>query len=322
MLLSAKDYLYGVLTGQPVTDPSTAAGYALFDLETGTWAPALCRWWAIDPQWLPRIAPPTDRTGTLTSEGARLLGLPVGTPVCVGAADSVAGALAACGTDPATVCVMTGSSTVILLATPQPMGDPSMRFLVTPHAGAGWFAYEMDLLTTGSAFRWLLGLLGRRSPPIHTLAASSPPGARGLFFSPYLAGGEQGAIWNPCLRGSLLGLSLHHEASDVARALIEGVQCEIGRCVAVLRERNEVRHVMVTGLHDGDDVSARILANVLGMAVSLSRVSALSARGAALLAMGDSDAPRALAGSTIVAPDSAQAEYGEIYARYLEHFPG
>jgi glycerol kinase len=90
----------------------------------------------------------------------------------------------------------------------------------------------------------------------------------------------------------------------------------------VLRERTEVRRIMVAGLHDGDDMSARILANVLGMPVALSRVTSLSSRGAALLAMGEGDRPRGLASSTIIAPDSAQAKYSEIYARYVEQFPG
>jgi hypothetical protein len=36
-LLSAKDYLFGVLTGEVLTDPSTATGTGCYDPADGTW---------------------------------------------------------------------------------------------------------------------------------------------------------------------------------------------------------------------------------------------------------------------------------------------
>ena len=48
---------------------------------------------------------------------------------------------------------------------------------------------------------------------------------------PYLAGGEQGALWNPKLRAGLFGLALHHSQNDIARAFLEGVCFELRRCV-------------------------------------------------------------------------------------------
>src|SRR5262249_59331512 len=36
-LLAAKDYLFGWLTGEIATDPSTAVGFGCYRLETGAW---------------------------------------------------------------------------------------------------------------------------------------------------------------------------------------------------------------------------------------------------------------------------------------------
>jgi sugar (pentulose or hexulose) kinase len=77
------------------------------------------------------------------------------------------------------------------------------------------------------------------------LAARVEPGAGGLAFLPYLAPGEQGALWDPAVSGALFGLSLGHGAADVARALVDGVVLESRRCLVVLEEaglpRGEIR---------------------------------------------------------------------------------
>ena len=42
-LLGAKDYLFGWLTGQAATDPSTATGFGCYDLRTGKWDGSVLR---------------------------------------------------------------------------------------------------------------------------------------------------------------------------------------------------------------------------------------------------------------------------------------
>ena len=41
VIASAKDYLFAWLTGALATDPSTAAGYGCYELETGRWNAAV-----------------------------------------------------------------------------------------------------------------------------------------------------------------------------------------------------------------------------------------------------------------------------------------
>lgn len=320
-ILSAKDYLCHALTGQAVTDPSTAAGYGVYGLD-GVLDPELCALWEIDPALLPEVRPAASIAGPLSAEGAAQIGLPAGLPVSVGAADSVAGALALAGggLEEGLVGLIMGSSTIIIDAVQAPHLDPGRRYLLTPHALPGWFGREMDLLATGSGHYWLARILGWNDEEIDRRAAASVPGAHGLFFAPYLAGGEQGALWDPTLSGMLHGLRLHHGAADIARAFLEGVQFEIRRCLEVLEETKPVQRVVLAGHMAGNPSSLQMLADILRRPVLPFAHLSPAALGAALLAPGGG-AGTGAAALDMVTPGAAAEAYDRLYRRYLALFP-
>jgi sugar (pentulose or hexulose) kinase len=284
-VLSAKDYLAFELTGERVTDPSTAAGYGLFDLATGQFSGPLRELWGIRPGVLPVVRPAHSAAGSLQPALAGSLGLAPGIPVSVGAADSVSAAFAMAGLEEGTACVTMGSSTIIIDAVSVPQLDPHVRYLLTPHVAPGWYGREMDLLATGTGYRWLSELLGLAPGMLDQRAAQAPPGAHGLVFTPYLAGGEQGALWNPSLRGSILGLTLQHSASDLARAFLEGVGFEIRRCLDVLAESTPVDNVVVAGHLTQQHTSLQMLADILNRPVQAYSGESPAALGAALGAL-------------------------------------
>jgi sugar (pentulose or hexulose) kinase len=319
-ILSAKDFLCFALTGRRVTDPSTASGYGLYAIADGRWDTKLGAFWGIDTGLLPEVERPDAIAGGLNPAGARLLGLPEGVPVTVGAADSVCGALAMAGLRDDTVSLVMGSSTIVIAAVPRLLLDRERRYLLTPHARSGWFAREMDILSTGSGFRWLCRLLGRTEEQVEALALSAPAGANGISFSPYLAGGEQGALWDPSLRGVIHGLGLHQDGADVARAYLEGVFFEIKRCIEVLEAdgASEIRNVVLSGGVTGNPGLMRMLADVLGRSIGAYPHRSPAAIGAAMLTS-DGDTP--LAAGAMAAPGAAAACYGAFYERYLGLYP-
>ncbi|HEV2501745.1 MAG TPA: FGGY-family carbohydrate kinase [Mesorhizobium sp.] len=320
-ILSAKDFLHFALTGELTTDPSTAAGYGLYDLDSKSWAPELCAVWGVEKALLPAIRQ-AEATSPLGGNVATRLGLPAGVPVAVGCADSVASVYAMAGLGSGTVCVTTGSSTIIMDSLRDPLRDPRRRYLLTPHAVDGVFGREMDLLSTGTSYRWLNDLLGWDNGRIDAAAAASQAGANGLMFSPYLAGGEQGALWNPNLRGVLHGLTVQHKAQDIARAYLEGVQFEIRRCIDILAETSKIERVVLAG-HAVSHVSTRqMLADILGRPVVSYHHSSPAAVGAALLAVPQSERPAPTASQTdVVAPSAISSNYEKIYRRYSALFP-
>jgi xylulokinase len=239
-ICSAKDYLFLYLTGVFATDPSTAAGFGCYELESGAWsAPLLsasARTLAGGVPGLPVILP-SNAIRPLKPEMAAAMGLPEGLPICLGAADSVLGALGLGVKADGEVAYVAGTSSVILGVSSRLVFDRSHRYLITPMAEDGIWGLEMDLLATGSSLAWLGGIISesRSVGAVGELAANLAPEDAPVFL-PYLGGGEQGALWDPALQGALIGLSLRHDRGHVARALLNGIVLESRRCLAVLDE--------------------------------------------------------------------------------------
>jgi sugar (pentulose or hexulose) kinase len=322
-LLSAKDYLCFALTGARVTDPSTAAGYGLFDLAAGHFSQAWCSLWQVPRELLPEVRPAHSIAGVLHRAGAAILGVAEGVPVTVGAADSVSGAFAM---NPLTTarcaCVSMGTSTVILDAVHARRTDPKMRFLLSPHVEPNWYAREMDLLATGSGHRWLSELLGFGPGDLERHAERSPPGAHGITFTPYLAGGEQGALWDPSLRATVRGLTLDTARSDLARAFLEGVGFEIRRCIDVLAETEPVAEVVLAGHMTEVPFAVQMLADILGRPVQPFPATSPAALGAALGALRAIDPASSVrpqqAWPATVRPGADRGSYEAHFRHYLD----
>ena len=292
-LLGAKDYLFGWLTGEIATDPSTATGFGCYRLEAGQWdgeviaAAAALAGPAVPA--LPSLPPvlPSSTCRPLRGEIAQRLGCgPI--PVCLGAADSVLGALGLGVRHRGQVAYIAGTSTVIMGVADRVLPDPGHRFLVTPLAEPGRWGLEMDLLATGSAISWLAGLLGTGmdEAALVALAAGVDPGDAPLVL-PYLGPGEQGALWDPRLRGAFVGLELSHGRRHLARGLVNGIVLESRRCLAALAETGQFgREIRAAGGSAADPVFRADLADATGCRVGMpgGHGADCSARGAALLA--------------------------------------
>jgi xylulokinase len=283
-ILSAKDYLLFELTGMRLTEPSTAAGYGIYDLQERRFSKELAEFWHVPRALLPPILGANTLAGPLSESGATLLGLPAGIPVSTGAADSVCASFAMAGLDERVVSISFGSSAVVIGASATARLDGAARYLVTPHVNDAWYGREMDLLATGTGYRWLSDLFGWREDEIDQCATQSVPGAHGLFFPPYLAGGEQGALWNPRLQGAIFGLNLQHCRADIARAFLEGGFFEIKRCIEVLAETAPIESVMISGNLVHCSTSTQMLADILQRPVGAVPDKSPAAIGAALLA--------------------------------------
>lgn len=288
-ICSAKDYLVLHLTGELVTDPSTAAGSGCFGLQEsrydGSLLAAAAEVVGGPLPSLPAVLPPTSLLPMRPDVGAEL-GLRNAT-VCLGAADSVLGALGLGVRDPDELAYLWGTSTVLLTMTDALRRDPAHRFLVTPSAVEGLWGLEMDLVATGSAVSWAAGAFGGgcSEAELVELAAGVDPASAPVFL-PYLGPGEQGALWDPSLAGTVLGLERRHGAEHLARGLLNGILLEGRRSVDVLRSAGCAVQVLRGA---GGPLRSRVfrqdLADATGCRVLATMGSSTSAaaRGAALL---------------------------------------
>ncbi|MFL5737048.1 MAG: FGGY-family carbohydrate kinase [Actinomycetota bacterium] len=316
-LLGAKDYLFSWLTGERVTDPSTATGFGCFDLTETRWIDGL----------LPDVALPDIRKSSFSAEMrdavADELEVPRRIPVTLGAADSVSAALGVGATEPGDCAYVWGTSTVVLGVAEDARLDPAHRFLVTPLALGDAFGLEMDLLSTGAAFGWTAGVFGVDGPSeLLRLAERSSPGANGVTFLPYLAFGEQGALWDPALRGALDGLTIAHTREDIARALVEAIVVESRRAIGVLAEASaSPREIRVTGAIAEEPFFLRELASATDRAVVAVEHPSAAAAGAAAIASGKRPtahrAPNAIEPETTTTSfwDERQAEIDDLRGR-------
>jgi xylulokinase len=180
----------------------------------------------------------------------------------------------------------------------------------------------MDLLATGTGHRWLSELLGLGPGELERSAEQSPPGARGVTFAPYLGGGEQGALWNPSLRGAVQGLTLQSDRSDLARAFMEGVGFEIRRCIEVLAETEAVAEVVLAGHLADVPFGVQMLADILARPVQPFPPFSPAAVGAALGALRALDPGSRVELKEVwpgsVSPGAGRSEYESRFVEYLD----
>lgn len=307
-IVGAKDYLYAHLTGRVITDPSTATGFGCYGLDARSWLDEVVEAATASVPVRPGLpdVEPSASHHPIRAELARGLGLPSGLPIVLGGADSALGALALGARRRGEVAFLAGTSSVVLGVSDDAPRDPERRYLITPLAGVDGFGLEMDLLATGSALGWLAGLLGLEdAAEVLALATAADPATAPVFL-PYLAPGEQGALWEPGLSGAVLGLHLASTREDLARGLLSGIVLEARRCLGVLDEvLGATGPVLLAGPGSGAEPLPRDLADASRRPV---RTAGLhpgdhSSFGAAILSA------RALGGELATAPGQPALEW-------------
>ena len=288
--LFAHDFLVARLTGELVTDFTTAAGSLLFNIREFEWDRALGYAYQVDVRRFAPAQPAGAVAGHLRWEAARDLGLPAGIPVAVGAQDQKCAALAA-GIQPGVATVSLGTSTAITAITRHATFDEAAAIPCFPYLSRDTWVLEAPLTTTGGALRWLrdfirgAGAQELSYEQLDDLAAAAPVGSNGVRFLPFLAGAGA-PHWDAEARGCVTGLSLDTTPGDVARALLEGVALEIAENVAAMQRQGvPVERLRLFGGGARSDLWARIIASVTGLRVERSTDVEAAAAGAAILAL-------------------------------------
>ncbi len=82
---------------------------------------------------------------------------------------------------------------------------------------------------------------------LNSIAKRVEPGADGLIFHPYLAGGVA-PLWNANARGSFFGLTLSHKKEHMIRAALEGVSLQfVSVYLALIEVMNRTQLIKATG---------------------------------------------------------------------------
>jgi xylulokinase len=286
-ILLPKDYLGYVLTGEFVTEPSDASGTGCLSLANRQWDTDILKALDLEPAWFPTVMESTAIAGNLKSDVAKRVGLPAGLPIIAGGGDNAAAAIGL-GISVNNLnrgSLSIGTSGVIFAPCDRPIPDPEGRVHLFCHADGGYHLLGVTLAAGGS-LRWYRETIAAQIAfsDLMQMAASSPPGARGVLFLPHLAG-ERSPHLDPDSRGAWVNLSLAHTQADLVRAVLEGVAFSLREALDVIQAIAPIHQFLATGGGARSTLWLQILADVLQTELIAPKAEEGAAYGSAILAM-------------------------------------
>jgi xylulokinase len=219
--LTASGYLTARLSGEATCDFTQAYGFHCFDLRNERWDPAVAERLGIPPDRLPRLRRAGHVAGGVTAEAAARTGLAEGIPVLVSGLDAAVGALGGGVLRPGQTQDQGGSAGGMGMSIDRVVVEP--RLILSQHVVPGQYLLQSGTVG-GGALGWFRGVAGRAEASFEELsaeAATSPAGANGVLFLPYLAG-ERTPLWSSTPRGVFSGLTYATTRADMLRAVMEG----------------------------------------------------------------------------------------------------
>jgi xylulokinase len=181
----------------------------------------------IDHRLLPPLQPIGSVVGTVAREVAESLKLSPDTIVITGIPDLHAAAIGSGGTGMFETHVALSTTSWISCPVPKKKTDTLHSIASIPGLTNDSYLIIDNQETGAKSLEWLRTLLAgtgtaMRYDEMTALAATSPPGANDVLFTPWLAG-ERSPIGNKHLRGGFTNLSLTTTTPDLIRAVLEGV---------------------------------------------------------------------------------------------------
>ncbi len=228
--LTTLEVINGWLTGNAVIDPSNAAMRQLFHIDTCTWDKQLMQAACVDIAELPAIMPAGAFVGGLSYSASEATGLPVGTPVFNGAHDQYCASIGSGVIQAGEMLLSAGTTWVLLGITDTPMYTPSY---IGPgrHPIDGLYGALVSLVGSGTSMQWFHNNFMHVSFDVMNQEVTARRDkTKGLFFFPYMTGAPY-PIRNPDAKGAFFGLTLEHDAIDLARAVMEGVAFSVRRAL-------------------------------------------------------------------------------------------
>ena len=293
--LSVNDYVVYRLTGRFVTNPSMAGEMLLTDIRTGQWERELCGLAGIEAGQLSPILPSEAVCGEIAPEVCRQTGLPKGTLLVNGGQDHSCEALALGMVLPGNYWLACGTAWVINGVTDSPRVDAVPAEMALNHhvVPQRWIASQF-LGGLGAGMEWWLDQFWQSPPSEKQIPKSqryasfnaalkqTQPGSSGLLFYPVSGRPGSGAA-----SGGYWGLRLDHTRADMGRAVMEGAAHEVRWAVDAWRVRNfglPVEKLWMVGGAARSPLWPQIVADVVGIPMTLAQYSHGPALGAALLA--------------------------------------
>ncbi|UPL10977.1 FGGY family carbohydrate kinase [Microbacterium sufflavum] len=226
------DWVTTRLTGAFVTEPTSGSSSALFDLRARDWSDELAGLVGIDRRILPPVVECGQVVGAVTAEASAATGLPAGTPVVAGGADTQL-ALHGIAAREGLPTIVAGTFWQTTAVTTEPLIDPERRLRTLCHVDPGTWMVEGIGFLSGLAMRWFRDAmcpdaaeLGRASGTsafavMEQWAAEVPAGANGVVAT--MANVMQADAWHHAAP-AFVGLDINDAARSSRGAFIRAIE--------------------------------------------------------------------------------------------------
>ena len=267
------------LTGELVTDVSTASRSLLMNIDAVAWDPELLDVFGFGTEVLPRLVACDETVGSTTAFGraASVTGLIVDQQAALFAEACLSVGDAKC----------TYGTGAFLLAN---TGEQAVRSTNGLTSSVAWTVrgrtdrcLDGQVYTAASAFRWLadLGVLSDAS----SLDVECGDDSGGVLFVPGLAG-LAAPWWEPAACGALVGMGLASSRGHVVRAVVEGIAAQVADLADVVARDlgHPLTHLRVDGGLTRSTVLMQAQADLLQIPIEVYPSPHATALGAAALA--------------------------------------
>ncbi|MBE3599528.1 MAG: gluconokinase [Limnochordaceae bacterium] len=292
--ISAKEYVLSRWFGRYVVDVSIASSTGYFNILTHDWDDEALAFAGLRRS---QLSDPVDAAFALTGMDpaiASYLGIDPATPVAAGAGDGMLAHVASGGTGLSVFSSTVGTSGAVRVLHDRPLLDPLQRTWCYC-LDRQWWVAGGAINNGGVVLQWLRRLLVQGTSPdgnrglsyqeFDRLAASVPPGSRGLVFVPLLTG-ERSPGWNDRASGVVAGLRIDHGPAEWARAAMEGVTYRMLQVYRALVELTGAEgELRASGGYTRSETWLQMQADVFGRPVTALELREASALGAAIAAM-------------------------------------
>ncbi len=234
------------------------------------------------------------KAGELTGEWAATLGLKPGISIAVGAFDAHMGAVG-CGVKEGTLVKILGTSTcdITVLPSDAELGDvPGVCGVVDGSVLPGHYGVEAGQSAVGDIFLWFVNHLvpdsygasvGEKFAEMERRLSTLKPGETGLLALDW-NNGNRTILVDVRLTGLILGQTLHTEAHEIYRALIEATAFGALTIIKRMEEYGIPIHEVVNtgGLAAKNATLMQIYADILGRPLKVAASDQTCALGAAI----------------------------------------
>lgn len=232
-VLLPKDYLRLLITGELASDMSDAAGTMWMDVARRDWSDEMLAACQLSRDNMPALFEGSQITGNVRADIARRWGIGQ-IPVAAGGGDNAAGAVGIGLYRAGQAMLSLGTSGVYFAVSDGFLSNPESAVHSFCHALPNTWHLMSVMLSAASCLDWACKLTNVASvPALLADIERTPPSDSPVWFLPYLSG-ERTPHNNPDAKGAFWGFTHQHNATDLARAVLEGVSFALADGMDVL----------------------------------------------------------------------------------------